>query len=284
MVVDDGAEVIDDFVPFLPDGFAAYIVGILRFFSGRKVAVCGDQLPDAFFNQRPLHQNFRTVALVRGIAADLNTFPIVLLPQAAAGNYTGAAAPAIGILQKFDIFLGCLALLKEFIDAQLSIPVVIAAGDHKVNGGLGKYKARTILGMGFQDHLLLLLHSRQRSFIRGKPCVHHEHTVDSGSHTAPTVVDLPFPAQIRATPQVKHIIIGSVSHSLAVAENLFDKGIIEESLQKIAAFLVIRVGCKECGNFHSMIYQPFAGAQQLVLFIVLMEELDLPFEVAVPSA
>ena len=175
-------------------------------------------------------------------------------------------------------------MLKEFIDAQLSIPVVVAAGDHKVNGGLGKYKARTILGMGFQDHLLLLLHSRQRSFIRGKPCVHHQHTVDSGSHTAPSVVDLPLPAQIRATPQVKHIIIGPVSHSLAVAENLFDKGIIEESLQKIAAFLVIRVGCKECGNFHSMIFQPFAGAQQLVLFIVLMEELDLPFEVAVPSA
>ena len=83
---------------------------------------------------------------------------------------------------------------------------------------------------------------------------------------------------------MEHIIISPVADTLTVAQNLFDKDVIEETLNKIAAFLVIRVGCKECGNFHSMVFQSFAGAQQFIFLFVLMEELDLPFEVAVPSA
>ena len=52
---------------------------------------------------------------------------------------------------------------------------------------------------------------------------------------------------------MKQIVIGPVSYPLTVVENLFDEGVVEETLKKIAAFLVIRVGCKECGNFYSMI-------------------------------
>ena len=83
---------------------------------------------------------------------------------------------------------------------------------------------------------------------------------------------------------MEQIVIGPVSHPLPVAEDLLDEGVVEESLKVIAAFLVIRVGCKKCGNFYSMIFQTFAGAQQLVLFLILAEKFNIPLEVAVPSA
>ena len=82
---------------------------------------------------------------------------------------------------------------------------------------------------------------------------------------------------------MEHIVIGAIANPLTVAEDLLGKGVIEEPLNKIAAFLIIRVGCKECGNFHSMIFQFFAGADQLVFFVVLMEKLHIPFEVPVPA-
>lgn len=83
---------------------------------------------------------------------------------------------------------------------------------------------------------------------------------------------------------MEQIVIGPVSHPLPVAEDLLDEGVVEESLKVIAAFLVIRVGCKKCGNFYSMIFQTFTGAQQLVLFLILAEKFNIPLEVAVSSA
>ena len=79
------------------------------------------------------------------------------------------------------------------------------------------------------------------------------------------------------------IFFMALAHPLTIAEDLLSKGVVEEPLNKIAAFLIIRVGCKECGNFHSMICQFFTGADQLVFLIVLMEKLHIPFEVPIPA-
>ena len=217
VVINDGAEVLNDFVPFLTDGFDAYIVGILRFFLGGQVAISGNQLPDPLFHHGPLHYDLCTVSFIGGISVDFDTIGIVLLPQTTAGNDVGAAAGAVDILQKSDVFLCGLALLEEFIDAELSIPVVVAAGDYIVNGSLRKYKTCAILGTGLQDYLLLLLHGRQWHFIWSKPCIQHDHTVNSGRNTAPAVVDLSFPAQIGTTPHMEQIVIGPVSNPLSVA-------------------------------------------------------------------
>ena len=53
---------------------------------------------------------------------------------------------------------------------------------------------------------------------------------------------------------MEHIVVGSITGSLSVAENLFNESVIKESLNKIAAFLSVRMGLKECGNFYSVVF------------------------------
>ena len=60
--------------------------------------------------------------------------------------------------------------------------------------------------------------------------------------------------------------------------------VIKEALNKIAAFFFIRLGCKECGNFHAMAIQFFTGSEQFVLFLILMEILRFPSQIPVSSA
>lgn len=69
----------------------------------------------------------------------------------------------------------------------------------------------------------------------------------------PAIIDLSLPAEVRTTPDVEHIVIGTITGSLAVTENLLDEGVVEEIFNKIAAFLIIRIGCKECGNFYAVV-------------------------------
>ena len=52
---------------------------------------------------------------------------------------------------------------------------------------------------------------------------------------------------------MEHIVIGTITGPLTVAEDLFDEGIVKETLNKIAAFLCVRMGREECGNFYSVI-------------------------------
>ena len=82
---------------------------------------------------------------------------------------------------------------------------------------------------------------------------------------------------------MEHIVIGSITGSLSVAENLFNEGVIKESLNKIAAFLSVRVGLKECGNFYSVVFYLFAGTKQLIFFQVLVEVFNLPVEVTITA-
>lgn len=82
---------------------------------------------------------------------------------------------------------------------------------------------------------------------------------------------------------MEHIIVGPVAYPLAVAEDLLDEGVVEESLQIMTALSAVRVVSKKRGNFYSMVLQCIAGAKQFVLFLVLMEELYLPGKVPVPA-
>ena len=82
---------------------------------------------------------------------------------------------------------------------------------------------------------------------------------------------------------MEHIIIGPVTNPLTTFQDLLREGVIEESLQIITALSVVPVVGKERGNFNSMIFQGIAGAKQLILFVVLMEELHIPGEVSVAA-
>ena len=83
---------------------------------------------------------------------------------------------------------------------------------------------------------------------------------------------------------MEHIVIGPVADPLTTFQNLLGEGVIEESLQIITAFSVVPMVGKERGNFNPVIFQRIAGAKQLILFVVLMEELHIPCAVPVSSA
>ena len=74
-----------------------------------------------------------------------------------------------------------------------------------------------------------------------------------------------------------------ITGSLSVAENLFNEGVIKESLNKIAAFLSVRMGLKECGNFYSVVFSLFTGAKQFILLQVLVEVFNFPVEVTITA-
>ena len=69
---------------------------------------------------------------------------------------------------------------------------------------------------------------------------------------------------------MQHLIVGTVASTLVVGENLFDKGIVIEGLNKTATLSGIRMGVKKRGNFNSVIFQRVAAADQLLLFSVVV--------------
>ena len=69
---------------------------------------------------------------------------------------------------------------------------------------------------------------------------------------------------------MQHLIIGAVSRTLVIGENLLDKGIVLEALNETATLSGIRMGVKKRGNFSSVIFQSIAAADQLLLFSVVV--------------
>ena len=130
----------------------------------------------------------------------------------------------------------------------------------------------------------MLLFCGEYHLARSKPLIHEDHALNASGHRRPKQIFLSLPAQVRAAPQMEHIVIGAVAHTLTAFQNLLNKGIIKEALNKIAAFFFIRLGCKECGNFHAMAIQFFTGSEQFVLFLILMEILRFPSQIPVSSA
>jgi hypothetical protein len=83
---------------------------------------------------------------------------------------------------------------------------------------------------------------------------------------------------------VEHIVIGTIADPLAITEDLFNESVIEVALQKITALFSVRMGRKERGNFHSMIFQPFAGPKKLVFLQILVEIINIPVEISITTA
>ncbi len=67
---------------------------------------------------------------------------------------------------------------------------------------------------------------------------------------------------------MQHLIVGTVAGTLIIGEDLLDKGIVIEGLNKTATLSGIRMGVKKRGNFSSMIFQSVAASDQLLLFSV----------------
>ena len=78
--------------------------------------------------------------------------------------------------------------------------------------------------------------------------------MDGCGHLFPAQKYLLFPGQIGPAPQAKHIIPGTVTHTLTVLQYLLHIGVVEERLNKIAAFFAVLMGGKKCGDFNSMIF------------------------------
>ena len=69
---------------------------------------------------------------------------------------------------------------------------------------------------------------------------------------------------------MQHIVPCTVARPLIVFKNFFNQGIIKKSLDKIAALFVVRMLGKEGGDFCPVIFEFVTGAEQFVLFIVLV--------------
>ncbi len=67
---------------------------------------------------------------------------------------------------------------------------------------------------------------------------------------------------------MQHFIVGTVAGTLIVGEDLLDKGIVIEALNKTATLFGIRLGVKKRGNFNSVIFQSVAVADQLLFFSI----------------
>ena len=183
-----------------------------------------------------------------------NTLGIMVLPKTASGNRIAVTTGTVFLFQKVNIgFLG-FVLLELFKDPQFSLRKAASSHQYIVDCSLRNIKSRTIFRIGMVDNPLLFFLRRQWLFIRIQPCIHKDHALNTGCHRPPLHIHFSLTTQIRATPHVEHIVIGSITGSLSVAENLFNEGVIKESLNKIAAFLSVRMGLKECGNFYSMVF------------------------------
>jgi hypothetical protein len=75
---------------------------------------------------------------------------------------------------------------------------------------------------------------------------------------------------IFAAPEVQHILVGVIPRLLIVEEHHFNRCAVIELLNKIAAFLGIRMGVEKRGDFRSVVLQGRAAAEQLLLFCVVI--------------
>ena len=153
-----------------------------------------------------------------------------------------------------------------------------------VDGRLGDREGSILVLFRQIHHSDLLFLGRQQHLVGSQPLIQEDHAVDAVSHLTPPAVDLPLTGHVGPSPDVEHIVIGPVSGSLSILQDLLHEGIVEEALNKIAAFSAVRVVGKECGDFDSVVLQGIAGTEQLVLLPVMVVELYIPQEVSVSSA
>ena len=100
--------------------------------------------------------------------------------------------------------------------------------------------------------------------------VKQDHPIDGVGNTIPAHEYLFFTGQIGPAPEGQHIIPRPIPSPLAVTEDFLNVGVIEKSLNKIAALLAARMVGKEGGDFCPVIFEFVTGAEQFVLFIVLV--------------
>ena len=189
----------------------------------------------------------------------------------------------IQLLQKSSIFLGRLPLPELFINPVFAILHTAAVTENIVNSRLRQNKGFRLILLCQLDHSDLLFLGRKQHLVRSQPLVEEDHAVDPVCHLTPPTENLPLTGHVGPSPDVEHIVIGPVSGSLSILQDLLHEGIVEEALNKIAAFSAVRVVGKECGDLDSVVFQGIAGAKQLVLLPVMVVELHIPQEVSVSS-
>ena len=128
------------------------IVRIRRLLRAVQIAVGSDELADALFHLRPF-QGDGLVAIFQG-----NTFAVVILPNAGAGDSVGVATDAIFVFQELDVILGAFALLELLVDAELALGNAAAACQYIVDCRLRERKGIVLFSLCRfnQGHLLSL--------------------------------------------------------------------------------------------------------------------------------
>ena len=73
-----------------------------------------------------------------------------------------------------------------------------------------------------------------------------------------------------AAPEVQHIVVGTIPCPLIIGEHHFNRRAVIKALNKIAAFLGIRMGVEKRGDFGSVVFQGGTAADQLLFFCVVV--------------
>ena len=87
-----------------------------------------------------------------------------------------------------------------------------------------------------------------------------------------------------AAPEVQHIVVGMIPCPLIIGEHHFNRRAVIKALNKIAAFLGIRMGVEKRGDFRSVVFQGRAAADQFLLFRVVVIVVDFAAGVEVVVA
>ena len=282
-VVHDGFELVCDLTTLLSESLIPDIRGIAFLLTRGKEPVQIDQFFDPLGSCHPIDDIFLSLNTGTQIA-DADALATVFLPVTAAGNCIGMPTLTIQLLQKSRIFLGRLPLLELFINPIFTILYTAAVTENIVNSRLRQNKGFLLILLCQLDHSDLLFLGGKQHLVRSQPLVQEDHAVDPVCHLTPPAENLPLTGHVGPSPDVEHIVIGPVSGSLTILQDLLNKGVVKEGFNKIAAFSAVRVVGKECGDLDSVVFQGIAGAKQLVLLPVMVVELHIPQEVSVSSA
>ena len=193
-------------------------------------------------------------------------------------------ADTIFVFQKANIILCAFMLLVLRIDTELAIGNRASVAQNIIYRLLRQSKSGGLFSLRLFDKCDLLSLCRERLFAPVEPFIQKQHTVDGCCHMAPTNENLFLTAEIRAAPEVQQIVIRLISHALSVLYEQLRIGVVEEGLNKITAFSIIRMLGEERGDFLSVVFQGVAGSQKLLLFLVLVEVRDVGAGIEVVTA
>ena len=144
--------------------------------------------------------------------------------------------------------------MKLLVDPHLSLTDTAAPCKDVVNSRLGDIELVFLFISLSVEKSKLPVFRDQIFFIIGKPSVKKNLSFDSIGDSPPVQKIFFVAGKITAVPDREQIVIGTIADALAVIEDVFDVGVVKESLNEIAALSSVHVGLKKRGNLFSVVF------------------------------